>query len=297
MNWLVNVMRPKIKSGKEEKEVKQKDVPDHLWVQCPACNKMIFHTELEQNLKVCPSCGHPMRLTGKERLDMMFDDKKYKEIKISAVKEDPLNFSDLKKYPDRLKEYRKKTGLEDAIVMGHGTIGGNKAVVAAFDFRFGGGSMGTAVGESLIKAFDVAKEEGAAFIAVPASGGARMQEGMLSLMQMARTTAATNLFKQTKKPYIVVFTDPTAGGVTASFGMLGDIHLAEPKATIAFAGARVIEQTTREKLPANFQKSEYLYDHGMVDKIVPRKELKEEIGTILSLLMNKEEKEPAKPKK
>lgn len=295
MNWLVNALRPKIK---DEKKETPKNVPDHLWAQCPECGKMIFRAELEQNLSVCPNCSHPMRLTAKERLEMLFDGKKYKNIELPKVKEDPLGFTDLKKYPERLKEYRKKTGMDDAILVGLGKIGGNKAVVAAFDFRFGGGSMGMAVGEAMIKGLETAKAENAAFIVVPASGGARMQEGMLSLMQMARTTAATNLFKKTKRPYIVLLTDPTAGGVTASFGMLGDIHIAEPKATIAFAGARVIEQTTREKLPDNFQKSEYLYDHGMMDRIVQRKDLKEEIGRILSLLMPaEEEKAPVKSKK
>lgn len=281
MNWLSSVIRPKIK----ENNVHPKDVPDHLWIKCPSCNKMVFHTELEQNLKVCPYCEHPMRLTATERLELLFDEESYKLIKTAKPKEDPLGFADLKKYTDRLKDSRKKTGMEDAILVGLGTINDHKAVVIAFDFRFIGGSMGMAVGEAIVKAAETAEKEGAALIAIPASGGARMQEGMLSLMQMARTTAAVSKFKKTKRPYIIIFSDPTAGGVTASFGMLGDIHLAEPKATIAFAGARVIEQTAREKLPENFQKSEYLYEHGMVDKVVLRKDLKAEIGTIFDLLM------------
>lgn len=295
MSWLSNVMRPKIKDA-GTKPTPQKEVPDNLWVKCPSCSKMIFHVELEQNQKVCPQCGFPMALSAKERLELLFDEGGFEKIDLPKVKEDPLGFADLKKYTDRLKEYRKKTGMQDAIMAGIGTVGGKKAVITAFDFRFGGGSMGTAVGEAIIKSVETAIKKEAALIIVPASGGARMQEGMLSLMQMARTTAAIGTFKETKKPYIVVFTNPTTGGVTASFAMLGDIHLAEPRATIGFAGARVIEQTAREKLPAGFQKSEYLLDHGMVDRIIPRKELRDELGKILNLLMA-QPKEAKKPKK
>lgn len=279
MNWLTNFVRPKI-----QQLVRARDVPDNLWQTCPACQQMIFHRELEKNLQVCTHCGHHMRLPIKKRLDMLFDDGAYKRIELPKVLEDPLRFRDLKKYSDRIKEARTKSGEHDAIQVAHGTLGGRPAVVAAFDFSFMGGSMGMAVGEGLVAAAELAVLQQAALIVVPASGGARMQEGILSLMQMARTTVAVDKVKDAGLPYIVLLTDPTTGGVTASFAMLGDLHIAEPGAVIGFAGARVIETTIRETLPDGFQRAEYLRDHGMVDMVVPRHELRQRLATLISLL-------------
>jgi len=281
MNWLTNYVRPKI-----NKLVEQKDIPDNLWIGCSSCGKMIFHKELEENSFVCPSCGHHFKLSTAKRLEMMFDDAKYELVDLPAVQSDPLNFTDVKKYTDRIKDARKKTGQNDAIVVAKGLIGSCPAVVGVFDFDFMGGSMGTAVGEAIVKAADLAVKEESALILIPSSGGARMQEGMLSLMQMPRTTLAVKLLKEKRLPYITIFTNPTTGGVTASFAMLGDIHLAEPGALIGFAGARVIEQTIRETLPEGFQRSEYLQEHGMIDAVVDRRQMKEELVKVLNLLMH-----------
>ncbi len=281
MNWIRNFVKPKLKA------LVSKDVPENLWDKCPSCEQMIFHRELTENLFVCPQCDHHLRISPEDRLSYLFDGGAFKTIELEPVAADPLKFKDLKKYSDRKKEAQSKTGHEDALVIGRGTIGGSKAICAAFDFKFMGGSMGMAVGQGLITAAKAAKEEGAALIVVPASGGARMQEGILSLMQMARTTAAISELKDQKLPYIVLLTDPTTGGVTASFAMLGDIHIAEPKAMICFAGRRVIEQTIKQKLPDDFQTAEYLHEHGMVDKVVHRKDLNHTIGNILSMLMKK----------
>ena len=281
MNWLTNYVRPKI-----NKLVEQKDIPDNLWIGCASCGKMIFHKELEENSFVCPSCGHHFKLSTAKRLEMMFDDAKYELVDLPAVQSDPLNFTDVKKYTDRIKDARKKTGQNDAIVVAKGLIGSCPAVVGVFDFDFMGGSMGTAVGEAIVKAADLAVKEESALILIPSSGGARMQEGMLSLMQMPRTTLAVKLLKEKRLPYITIFTNPTTGGVTASFAMLGDIHLAEPGALIGFAGARVIEQTIRETLPEGFQRSEYLQEHGMIDAVVDRRQMKEELVKVLNLLMH-----------
>ena len=217
---------------------------------------------------------------------MLFDDAKYKLIDLPAVQPDPLNFSDVKKYSDRVKDARKKTGQNDAIVIADGMIGGCPAIVGVFDFDFMGGSMGTAVGEAIVMAAELAIKKKAALILIPASGGARMQEGMLSLMQMPRTTLAVKTLKENRLPYITIFTNPTTGGVTASFAMLGDVHLAEPGALIGFAGARVIEQTIRETLPEGFQRSEYLQEHGMIDAVIDRRQMKEELAKVLNLLMH-----------
>ncbi len=282
MNWLTNFVRPKIRAL-----VKKEDVPDNLWQKCPACEQMVFHRDLAANLYVCTHCGHHMRIGGDQRLAMLFDDGKYTRIELPDTVIDPLKFRDQKKYSDRLKESQHKTGLKDAIVVAHGKIGGIPAVMAAFDFRFMGGSMGSGVGEGLVAAAKLAVLQEAPLIVFPSSGGARMQEGALSLMQMPRTTVAVEMVRDAGLPYIVVLTDPTTGGVTASFAMLGDIALAEPGAIIGFAGARVIEETIREKLPPGFQRAEYLLEHGMVDMVVHRKDLRETLSRILALLLNR----------
>lgn len=282
MNWLNNFIRPSIRAIAGE----QKDVPDNLWQKCPACEGMLFTKELTANQNVCYHCDHHMPISVNDRLKGLFDEGKYETIQIPNVPFDPLKFKDRKKYADRLKETKTKTGERDALSIGRGVIGGQKAVVAAFNFAFMGGSMGTAVGEGIIKAAEEAIKAKAAFIVVPASGGARMQEGMLSLMQMPRTIIAVDMVKEQGLPYIVLLANPTTGGVSASFAMVGDIHLAEPGATIGFAGRRVIEETVRETLPPDFQTAEYLQEHGVVDRVVARKELNKEIGTILDLLMH-----------
>jgi len=282
MNWLSNFIRPSIRAVVGE----QKDVPDNLWQKCPKCEGMLFHKEIKANQNVCYHCEHHMALSVSERLEGMFDDGKYETIQIPNVPHDPLKFKDRKKYADRLKDTKSKTGAKDALAIGKGTIGGQNTVIAAFNFSFMGGSMGTAVGEGIVKAAEEAIKAKAAFIVVPASGGARMQEGMLSLMQMPRTIIAVDMVKEKGLPYIVLLANPTTGGVSASFAMVGDIHIAEPGATIGFAGRRVIEETVRETLPDDFQTAEYLEEHGIVDRVVHRKELNAEIGVILDLLMN-----------
>ena len=280
MNWLTNYVRPKIRALYARKEV-----PDNLWHKCPSCESMLFHRELEENLHVCQHCGFHMRLDPVKRLDSMFDDGAYEAVELPKSVADPLKFRDQKRYTDRLKEAQTKTGRSDAIVVGEGRIGGHAAVVAAFDFGFMGGSMGIAVGEGLLTAARLAVAKHAPLIVVPASGGARMQEGILSLMQMPRTTIAVEMVKEAGLPYIVVLTDPTTGGVTASFAMLGDIHIAEKGAQIGFAGARVIESTIRETLPEGFQRSEYLMEHGMVDMVVHRRDLRPTLVRTIGLLM------------
>ncbi len=282
MNWLSNFIRPKIRSI-----VGQKDVPDNLWQKCPACEGMLFNRDLTENLNVCTHCGHHLKFKLADRLTLLFDEGKYVTVRVPEVPADPLKFRDKKKYADRLKDAQTKTGEKDAIIVAEGKIGGNKTVIAAFNFDFMGGSMGAAVGEGIVRAAETAISSRAALIAIPASGGARMQEGIISLMQMPRTTVAVQLVKDAGLPYIVLLTDPTTGGVSASFAMLGDIHIAEPGAMIGFAGKRVIEETIREQLPANFQTAEYLKDHGMVDMVVARKDLKTTFARILSLLMQR----------
>lgn len=279
MNWISDYVRPRIRSL-----IAKQDVPENLWEKCTACGQMIFHRELEANLRVCTACGHHMRIPAKRRLELLFDEGAYQTIELPETPADPLRFRDRERYTDRLKKARSKTGRQDAILVAHGTIGGNKAVVACFDFAFMGGSMGIAVGEGLVAAAKLAVFQEAALIAVPASGGARMQEGILSLMQMPRSTIAVEQVKEAGLPYVVLLTDPTTGGVSASFAMLGDIHVSEPGAVIGFAGQRVIEETIREQLPEGFQRAEYLRDHGMVDMVVPRRELNETLGRVLSLL-------------
>ena len=278
MNWLTDFVRPKIK------KTTPKEIADNLWVKCPVCGQMLFSKEMKKTLYVCTKCGHHLRLYIDKRLKMLFDNGEYNEISLPRTKEDPLKFRDSKKYTDRLKTYRKATGNDDAVKVAQGEIGGITCVVAALDFSFMGGSMGTAVGEGIVKAAEMALKGNYPLITVAASGGARMREGILSLMQMARTTAAINMVKEKGLPFISILTDPTTGGVSASFAMLGDIHIAEKGCVIGFAGARVIEQTIREKLPDGFQRAEYLKEHGMVDIVCTRDELKNELVKVISIL-------------
>lgn len=279
MSWLDNIIRPRIRA------LSSKEVPENLWIKCSACAQMIFHRELEANHKVCTHCGSHMRLDVLERLALLFDEGEFTRIENPKTIVDPLRFRDRKRYGDRLREAQSKTGNEDAIVVAHGKIGGMPLVVAAFDFAFMGGSMGVAVGEAIIAAARLAVLQEAPLLAVPASGGARMQEGILSLMQMPRTVIAVDEVKDAGLPYVVLLTDPTTGGVSASFAMLGDIAIAEPAAMIGFAGKRVIEDTIREKLPEGFQSAEYLFDHGMVDMVVPRPQLRDTLIRLFRHLM------------
>jgi len=280
MSWITNFVRPKIRAL-----VEKKDVPDNMWNKCSSCEGMLFHRDLKKNLNVCYHCGHHLRIPIADRLALLFDDGKYDlaELPQPAIK-DPLKFKDIKKYSDRLKDTRSKTGVKDAIMVAQGQMDGRNVVIAGFDFRFMGGSMGQAVGDGLLTAAKLAVLQKAPLIVIPASGGARMQEGMISLMQMPRSIIAVDQVKEAGLPYIVLLTDPTTGGVSASFAMLGDIHVAEPSAMIGFAGRRVIEETIREKLPEGFQTAEYLKDHGMVDLVVPRAELKALFVKLFSLL-------------
>ncbi len=281
MNWLTNFVRPKIRALVS----RGAEVPDNLWTKCDNCGAQIFHRELEANHRVCSNCGHHMRLSAKQRIALLMDEG-YSLVDLPKPLTDPLKFRDTKKYTDRLKDAHAKIhDSRDALLVASGTLNGLPTVVAVFDFSFMGGSMGMAVGEGILAAARVAVEREAALIAIPASGGARMQEGILSLMQMPRTTIAVQMVKEAGLPYLVLLTDPTTGGVSASFAMLGDIHIAEPGAVIGFAGARVIEGTVREKLPEGFQRAEYLREHGMVDMVVARPELKAAIGRVLRVLM------------
>lgn len=280
MTWLSKIVRPKIRAL-----VTRPEVPENLWHKCAGCGEMIFRKDYETNLHVCHHCGHHGRIPPLVRLPLVFDDGRFTRIELPKAPADPLRFRDRRKYTERLKEAQAATGEREAIVVAHGHAGGRPLVAAAFDFRFMGGSMGAGVGEALLTAAELARLQQAALLVIPASGGARMQEGILSLMQMARTTIATRMLKEAGLPYLVLLTDPTTGGVTASFAMLGDITLAEPGAVIGFAGRRVIEETIREKLPDDFQTAEYLLEHGMIDRIVPRRTLQNEIARLLQLLM------------
>ena len=282
MNWISNFVRPKIRAL-----VQKTEVPENLWQKCDACGAMIFHRELEASHRVCPHCSHHMRIGALERLKLLFDDGEFNRIELPEVPADPLKFRDRRRYSERLKEAQSKTGEKDAIVVAHGTLGGKPLVAAAFNFAFMGGSMGVAVGEALIAAARLAVLQESALLVVPSSGGARMQEGILSLMQMPRTVIAVDMVREAGLPYLVLLTDPTTGGVSASFAMLGDITIAEPGAVIGFAGARVIEETIRETLPEGFQRSEYLLEHGMIDMVAQRRELPGLLGRILNLLGDK----------
>lgn len=280
MSWISNFVLPKIRAVVPAR----RDVPDNLWTKCPQCGQLVFSRDLEANLFVCPSCNRHLRMAPEKRLAMLFDGGHFQTIELPKTIIDPLRFRDRKRYADRLKEAQNSGDDRDALLVAHGTIGGTPAVVAVFDFGFMGGSMGVAVGEGLLAAARLAVLQEAALVVVPASGGARMQEGVLSLMQLPRTTIAVETVKAARLPYIVVLTDPTTGGVSASFAMLGDITIAEPGAVIGFAGARVIEETIREKLPDGFQRAEYLFEHGMVDLVVHRRELRDTLLRIIGLL-------------
>lgn len=278
MNWLTEIVRPKIK------KTTPKEIADNMWVKCPNCGQMLFSKELKQTHYVCTSCGHHLRLYIEKRFKLLFDDEKYDLLELPIIQDDPLKFKDVQKYADRLKSNRKKTGIQDAIQVAKGKIGGINSIVAALDFSFMGGSMGMAVGEGIVTGARKALKEKIPFITVASSGGARMQEGMFSLMQMARTTAAVNELKEAGIPFISILTDPTTGGVSASFAMLGDVNIAEKGCLIGFAGQRVIEQTIHEKLPEGFQRAEYLLEHGMVDMVVERKQMKDELIKVLKVL-------------
>ena len=285
MNWISNFVRPKIRAL-----VRKADVPDNLWEKCPSCQAMIFHRELQSNQRVCPHCNHHMRIGPTERLAALFDDSVYQTIELPDTPVDPLRFRDSKRYSDRLRDAVAKTNHKEALVVAHGQMGALPVVIACFNFRFLGGSMGAAVGEGILAAARLAVLQEAPLIVIPSSGGARMQEGILSLMQMPRSIIAVDLVKEAGLPYITLLTDPTTGGVSASFAMLGDIAISEPGAVIGFAGARVIEETIRETLPEGFQRAEYLLEHGMIDMVVPRSELRETLIRLLRLL-----REPSPP--
>ena len=282
MNWINNYVRPRINSIFSRREV-----PENLWSKCDECGTMLFHRELSDNLNVCTQCEHHMAISPRDRFSGLFDGGIFVEIDVPQPVTDPLGFKDQKKYPDRMKAAQKKTDEKEAMLIAEGDIGRTPIVAAAQDFSFLGGSMGMYVGNAIIAAAERAVELKRPLILFSAAGGARMQEGILSLMQMPRTTVAVQMLKEANLPYIVVLTHPTTGGVTASYAMLGDVQIAEPNALICFAGPRVIEQTIRETLPEGFQRAEYLLDHGMLDRVTPRTELREELITIVRMLMKK----------
>ncbi len=280
MNWITEALPPKIRS------FLKRETAENLWVKCPDSGQLVFHKDIETNLFVVPGSGFHMRMPAQARLETLFDDGKWEELATPDVPLDPLKFRDVKRYTDRLKEYRAKTERPDCVRLACGKLEALDVTVAVQDFDFIGGSLGMAAGEAIIGGMEAAVARRTPFIIFTASGGARMQEGMFSLMQMPRTTVAVRRLRAARLPYIVVLTNPTTGGVTASYAMLGDIHIAEPGAVIGFAGARVIEQTIREKLPEGFQRAEYLRDHGMVDMVVPRTQMRETLARLCSLLTN-----------
>ena len=280
MNWITNYVRPRINSIFSRRET-----PDNLWTKCDECGTMLFHRELSDNLNVCTNCGHHMPITPRARFAELFDGGIFSEVAVPEPIADPLHFRDQKKYPDRMKAAQKATGEKEAMLVASGEMGRTPVVVAAQDFSFMGGSMGMYVGNAIIAAAEEAVRLNRPLILFSAAGGARMQEGILSLMQMPRTTVAVQMLKEAGLPYIVVLTHPTTGGVTASYAMLGDVHIAEPNALICFAGPRVIEQTIREKLPEGFQRAEYLLDHGMLDRVIARGAMRDELITITRMLL------------
>ena len=281
MNWIKNFVRPRFPSVFRDRD----DTPDNLWEACKKCGEMIFHSDLEALEKVCPGCDHHMRIGAPERFKGLFDNGVYEMIAVPDVPHDPLKFKDQKKYAERLKEARIKTGDVDAVKVAKGDIGGRTSIIAVQDFNFMGGSLGMAAGEAVVTAGQAALDNNAPLVMVAAAGGARMQEGILSLMQMPRTTVIVQQLRARGLPYIVLLTDPTTGGVTASYGMLGDVHIAEPGALIGFAGPRVIQDTIKEKLPEGFQRAEYLLEHGMVDMVVHRHKMAETLARLIDLLM------------
>jgi acetyl-CoA carboxylase carboxyl transferase subunit beta len=279
MNWISNVVRPKIRNYFSRRET-----PENLWIKCPETGQLVFYKDVEANQFVIPGSNYHMRMGAPARLKSIFDNQTWFDIAIPEVPLDPLKFRDERRYVDRLKDARTKTGLKDAIKLGYGKLDGLPVVIGVQDFDFMGGSLGMAAGEAVIKGLETAAQKGTPFIMFAASGGARMQEGILSLMQMPRTTVGVQMLREAKLPYIVVLTNPTTGGVTASYAMLGDVQIAEPGALIGFAGARVIEQTIREKLPEGFQRAEYLLDHGMIDMVVHRHEMRPTLARLCRLL-------------
>ncbi len=278
MSWISNVVPPKIRNFLAKREV-----PQNLWIKCPETGEMVFHRDLEANQFVIPGSGYHMRMSAQQRFTHFFDGGSWESIDVPEVPVDPLKFRDERRYTDRLRDARAKTGMHDAVIVGAGTLENVPVVSAAHNFDFMGGSLGMAAGEAVVTGLMTARERRKPFVLFAASGGARMQEGVLSLMQLPRTTVAVEAFREEKLPYIVVLTNPTTGGVTASYAMLGDVHIAEPGALIGFAGPRVIEQTIREKLPEGFQKAEFLRDHGMVDLVVHRHKLRETIARLCRL--------------
>mgnify|MGYP001821096858 CR=1 FL=1 len=281
MNWISNVVRPRIRSFLTTK----REIPDNMWVKCPETGQMVFYKDLEANQFVVPGSDYHMRMAADARLKSLFDDGEFTKIDLPEVPADPLKFRDGRRYTDRIRDARATTEMSDAVIVGEGLLDANKVVAAAQDFRFMGGSLGMAAGEAVIAGLTRALEAKTPFILFAASGGARMQEGILSLMQMPRTTIAVQRLREANLPYIVVLTDPTTGGVTASYAMLGDVHIAEPGALICFAGPRVIEQTIREQLPEGFQRAEYLLEHGMIDMVVHRHKMRETLARVCSLMM------------
>ncbi|MGI9351540.1 MAG: acetyl-CoA carboxylase, carboxyltransferase subunit beta [Rhizobiaceae bacterium] len=281
MNWITNLVRPKIGNL-----LNRKDMPENLWIKCPESGEMVFHKDLEANKGVVPSSGYHMKISATERLRQLFDNGEYELIDMPTVVQDPLKFRDKSRYIDKLKDARKKTGLEDSIIAARGKVEELEMIAVVHEMQFIGGSLGMAAGDMIIKAMELAAETKTPLVMFAASGGARMQEGILSLMQLPRTTVGVQRMKDAGVPYIVVLTNPTTGGVSASYAMLGDVHIAEPGAVIGFAGRRVIEQTIREKLPDDFQTSEYLQEHGMVDMIVSRLELKSTISKLVRLMLD-----------
>ena len=279
MNWLTNVVRPKIRNF-----LNRRETPENLWIKCPETGQLVFYKDVEANQFVIPSSNYHMRMSATVRLKSMFDGETWLDIAVPEVATDPLKFRDERRYVDRLRDARAKTNMTDAVKLGLGKLDGMPVVIAVQDFDFMGGSLGMAAGEAVIVGLATAVDRGTPFIMFAASGGARMQEGILSLMQLPRTTAAVQNFRESGKPFIVVLTNPTTGGVTASYAMLGDVHIAEPGALIGFAGPRVIEQTIREKLPEGFQRAEYLKDHGMVDMVVHRHKLRATIADLCRVL-------------
>jgi len=280
MNWIKNFVRPKIRGLLGAK----RETPENMWVKCPETGQMVFYRDLENNQFVIPSSGYHMRMAPDVRLKAMFDAGTYETIALPQAAVDPLKFRDERRYTDRLKEAKQKTGAEDAILAGVGTLDGLSLVITVQDFSFMGGSLGMTAGEGLITSMRAAVDRKVPYVLFASSGGARMQEGILSLMQLPRTTIAVRELRESKLPYVVVLTNPTTGGVTASYAMLGDVHIAEPGALIGFAGPRVIEQTIREKLPEGFQRAEYLQEHGMVDMVVHRHQLRETVSRVVRLL-------------
>ena len=278
MNWISNVVPPKIRS------LLRRDTPENLWVKCPESGELVFHKDLEANLMVVPGSGYHMPIGPKARLSSLLDDGAYEEVATPETPSDPLKFRDIKRYTDRLKENRIKTGTADAVTVAFGKLEGQDVTVAVQDFAFQGGTLGLAAGEAIVAAISTAVERATPFLIFTTSGGARMQEGMFALAQMVRTTVAVRRLRAAKLPYIVILTNPTTGGVTASYAMLGDVQIAEPGAVIGFAGARVIEQTIRERLPEGFQRAEYLRAHGMIDLVVPRPQQRETLARLCRLL-------------